>query len=66
MKASLQVTNSAMQLCFKGESLRNVQKFLRLQGVTVSHVAVSGSRSMSASWRVQVRFASKELLERLL
>jgi transposase-like protein len=29
-----------MQLYFTGESLRNVQKFLRLQGVTVSHVAV--------------------------
>jgi transposase-like protein len=29
-----------MQLYFSGESLRNVQKFLRLQGVNVSHVAV--------------------------
>ena len=29
-----------MQLYFTGESLRNVQKFLRLQGVNVSHVAV--------------------------
>jgi transposase-like protein len=29
-----------MQLYFTGESLRNVQKFLRLQGVKVSHVAV--------------------------
>jgi putative transposase len=40
MKASPQVVTSAMQLYFTGESLRNVQKFLKLQGVTVSHVAV--------------------------
>lgn len=40
MKASPQVITSAMQLYFTGESLRNVQKFLRLQGVKVSHVAV--------------------------
>jgi transposase-like protein len=29
-----------MQLYFTGESLRNVQKFLKLQGVKMSHVAV--------------------------
>jgi putative transposase len=40
MKASPQVITSAMQLYFTGESLRNVQKFLRLQGLMVSHVAV--------------------------
>ncbi len=40
MKASPQVITSAMQLYFTGESLRNVQKFLRLQGVNVSHVAI--------------------------
>ena len=40
MKATPQVVTSAMQLYFTGESLRNVQKFLKLQGVTVSHVAV--------------------------
>jgi len=40
MKASPQVVTSAMQLYFTGESLRNVQKFLKLQGVNVSHVAV--------------------------
>ena len=40
MKASPQVITSAMQLYFTGESLRNVQKFLKLQGVTVSHVSV--------------------------
>ncbi len=40
MKATPQTITSAMQLYFTGESLRNVQKFLRLQGVQVSHVAV--------------------------
>lgn len=40
MRATPQVVTSAMQLYFTGESLRNVQKFLRLQGVNVSHVAV--------------------------
>lgn len=29
-----------MQLYFTGESLHNVQKFLRLQGVNISHVAI--------------------------
>lgn len=29
-----------MQLYFTGESLRNVQKFLNLQGVEVSHVTI--------------------------
>jgi transposase-like protein len=40
MKATPQIITSAMQLYFTGESLRNVQKFLRLQGVKVSHVAI--------------------------
>lgn len=40
MKASPKAITSAMQLYFTGESLRNVQRFLRLQGVKVSHVAV--------------------------
>ncbi len=40
MKASPQVITSAMQLYFSGESLRNTQKFLKLQGVNVSHVAI--------------------------
>ena len=31
---------TAMQLYFSGESFRNVQKFLKLQGVKMSHVAV--------------------------
>jgi putative transposase len=34
-----QMIISMMQLYFTGESLRNVQKFLRLQGVSVSHRA---------------------------
>jgi transposase-like protein/DNA-directed RNA polymerase subunit M/transcription elongation factor TFIIS len=40
MKATPQIITSAMQLYFTGESLRNVQKFLRLQGIKVSHVAI--------------------------
>lgn len=40
MRATPQIITSAMQLYFTGESLRNVQKFLKLQGVAVSHVAV--------------------------
>jgi len=40
MRATPNVITSAMQLYFTGESLRNVQKFLRLQGVNVSHMAV--------------------------
>jgi transposase-like protein len=40
MRASPQIITSAMQLYFTGESLRNVQKFLKLQGVKISHVAV--------------------------
>jgi putative transposase len=40
MKVSPQAVSSAMQLYFSGESLRNVQKFLTLRGVQVSHVAV--------------------------
>ena len=40
MKANPQVITSALQLYFTGESLRNVQKFLRLQGVNISHQTV--------------------------
>ncbi len=40
MKASPQIITSAMQLYFTGESLRNVQKFLKLQGVNISHVTI--------------------------
>ena len=40
MKSTPQVVTSALQLYFSGASLRNTAKFLRLQGVKVSHVAV--------------------------
>jgi putative transposase len=40
MRATPQVITSAMQLYFTGESYRNIQKFLRLQGVTVDHSTV--------------------------
>jgi len=40
MRATPQAITTAMQLYFTGESLRNVQKFLKLQGVKVSHVAI--------------------------
>ena len=34
------MVTSAMQLYFTGESLRNVQKFLELQGVKITHVSI--------------------------
>ncbi len=37
---SHKAVTSAMQLYFSGESLRNMQKFLRLQGIEISHVGV--------------------------
>lgn len=40
MRAPAQVITAAMQLYFTGESLRNVQKFLRLQGYEVNHMTV--------------------------
>jgi len=40
MRSTPEVITSAMQLYFTGESLRNVQKFLKLRGVNVSHTAV--------------------------
>jgi transposase-like protein len=40
MRATPQIITSAMQLYFTGESLRNVQKFLMLQGMKFSHVAI--------------------------
>jgi len=40
MRATPKVITAAMQLYFSSESLRNTQKFLSLQGVNVSHVAV--------------------------
>lgn len=38
--ATPEMVTSAMQLYFTGESLRNVQKFLKLQGVTITHVSI--------------------------
>jgi len=40
MRATPQMITSAMQLYFTGESFRTVQKFLKLQGVKMSHVAI--------------------------
>lgn len=40
MHATPKMITAAMQLYFTGESLRNVQKFLKLQGVKISHVAI--------------------------
>ncbi len=40
MKATPQIVTSAMQLYFTGESFRNVQKFLKLQGVNVDHSTI--------------------------
>ncbi len=40
MHATPQMITSAMQLYFSGESLRNVEAFLKLQGVAASHMSV--------------------------
>jgi putative transposase len=40
MRVKPQIITSAMQLYFTGESFRNVKKFLELQGVKMSHVAI--------------------------
>lgn len=40
MHASPQIITSAMQLYFTGESYRNIEKFLNLQGTRFSHVAI--------------------------
>ena len=40
MRSNPQTITSAMQLYFTGESLRNVQKFLRLQGIEVAHSTI--------------------------
>ena len=37
MKSSPQTITSALRLYFTGESLRNVQKFLKLQGLKINH-----------------------------
>jgi putative transposase len=40
MKNTPETITNALQLYFTGESLRNVQKFLKLQGVIVSHKTI--------------------------
>jgi putative transposase len=40
MHLTPQIITSALQLYFTGESFRNVQKFLKLQGVKITHVAI--------------------------
>jgi transposase-like protein/DNA-directed RNA polymerase subunit RPC12/RpoP len=40
MKATPKIVTEAMQLYFTGESYRNVQKFLKLQGVNVDHSTI--------------------------
>jgi transposase-like protein/DNA-directed RNA polymerase subunit RPC12/RpoP len=40
MRVEPKVVTNAMQLYFSGESLRNVSHFLKLQGITMSHVAI--------------------------
>ncbi len=40
LKASPQTVTGALQLYFSGESLRNTTKFLKLQGVKVSHQTI--------------------------
>ena len=40
MHATPQMITSAIQLYFTGESFRNVKRFLELQGLKISHVAV--------------------------
>jgi hypothetical protein len=37
MRATPQMITSAMQLYFTGESLRNVERFLKLQGYQIYH-----------------------------
>jgi putative transposase len=40
MRATPKIITSAMQLYFTGESFRNVQKFLKLQGISITHMGV--------------------------
>lgn len=40
MRSSPKAITSALQLYFTGESLRGIQKFLRLQGVNVNHTTI--------------------------
>src|SRR6185437_12223732 len=40
MRNKPQLVTSALQLYFTGESLRSIQKYLKLQGVTVTHKTI--------------------------
>lgn len=40
MRSTPQMITTSMQLYFTGESFRNIKKFLELQGVKISHVAI--------------------------
>ena len=40
MHATPQMITSALQLYFTGESYRNIETFLRLQGVKISYVGI--------------------------
>lgn len=40
MHATPQIITTSMQLYFTGESFRNVQKFIQLQGLTITHQTV--------------------------
>ena len=51
MHASPQIITSAMQLYFTGESLRGVQKFIKLQGLTFRTLLfMSGLKNILNSW----------------
>jgi putative transposase len=40
MRVSTQIITSAIQLYFTGESFRNVKRFIELQGIKMSHIAI--------------------------
>ena len=40
MRATPQAITSALQMYFTGESLRNIEKFMRLQGIVVTHKTI--------------------------
>lgn len=58
MRSNPQAITSALQLYFSGESLRGVQKFLRLQGVEVTHVTIY-------NWITKYTKIMKEYLEKV-
>lgn len=58
MRSNPQAITSALQLYFSGESLRGVQKFLRLQGVEVTHVTIY-------NWITKYTKIMKEYIEKI-